>query len=47
MDSPVTAPALAGQVLGSGNFPDIHAMPERTPAALREVFRRHDSELLE
>ena len=25
---------------------DIHAMKERTPAALREVFRKHDSELL-
>jgi uncharacterized cupin superfamily protein len=26
---------------------DIHAMAQRTPAALREVFRQHDSELLE
>jgi len=25
---------------------DIHAMRERTPVALREVFRKHDSELL-
>ena len=25
---------------------EIHAMTERTPVALREVFRRHDSELL-
>ena len=25
---------------------EIHAMTERTPAALQEVFRRHDSELL-
>ena len=25
---------------------DIHAMKERTPAALANVFRRHDSELL-
>ena len=24
----------------------IHAMPERTPAALQRVFREHDSELL-
>jgi len=24
----------------------IHAMPERTPAALQKVFREHDSELL-
>ena len=24
---------------------DIHAMKERTPAALEEVFRKHDSEL--
>ncbi len=23
----------------------IHAMPERTPTALQEVFRRHDSEI--
>ena len=26
---------------------DIHAMSERTPAALRVVFQKHDSELLE
>jgi mannose-6-phosphate isomerase-like protein (cupin superfamily) len=26
---------------------DIHAMSERTPAALRAVFQQHDSELLE
>ena len=26
---------------------DIHAMKERTPAALREVFARHDSELVD
>ena len=26
---------------------DIHAMAERTPAALRQVFQKHDSELLE
>lgn len=26
---------------------DIHAMNERTPAALAEVFRKHDSELLD
>ena len=26
---------------------DIHAMPERTPAALRAMFQKHDSELLE
>jgi len=25
----------------------IHAIAERTPATLREVFRKHDSELLE
>jgi len=25
---------------------DIHAMKERTPALLQEVFRKHDSELL-
>jgi len=25
---------------------DIHAMKERTPAALDEVFRKHDSELV-
>jgi mannose-6-phosphate isomerase-like protein (cupin superfamily) len=25
----------------------IHAMPERTPSALRAVFARHDSELLD
>lgn len=25
---------------------DIHAMKERTPETLREVFRQHDSELL-
>jgi len=25
---------------------DIHAMKERTPAALEEVFRNHDSELV-
>lgn len=25
---------------------DIHALKERTPAALQEAFRRHDSELL-
>ena len=25
---------------------EIHAMQERTPAALRELFRKHDSELL-
>jgi mannose-6-phosphate isomerase-like protein (cupin superfamily) len=25
---------------------DIHALQERTPEALREVFRKHDSELL-
>jgi hypothetical protein len=25
---------------------DIHAMKERTPAALRAVFEMHDSELL-
>ena len=30
-----------------GLIQDIHAMAERTPAALREVFRKHDSELLE
>lgn len=30
-----------------GLIQDIHAMPERTPAALREVFRKHDSALLE
>jgi mannose-6-phosphate isomerase-like protein (cupin superfamily) len=26
---------------------DIHAMKERTPAALEAVFRKHDSELVE
>lgn len=26
---------------------DIHAMTERTPAALKAVFERHDSELLQ
>jgi hypothetical protein len=26
---------------------EIHAMKERTPAALRAVFQNHDSELLE
>lgn len=26
---------------------DIHAMKERTPAALKAVFERHDSELLQ
>jgi mannose-6-phosphate isomerase-like protein (cupin superfamily) len=26
---------------------DIHAMTERTPATLREVFHKHDSELLD
>ena len=26
---------------------DIHAMPERTPATLRAVFQKHDSELLD
>ena len=26
---------------------EIHAMKERTPAALRAVFQKHDSELLE
>jgi mannose-6-phosphate isomerase-like protein (cupin superfamily) len=26
---------------------DIHAMSERTPAALRAVFEKHDSQLLE
>jgi mannose-6-phosphate isomerase-like protein (cupin superfamily) len=25
---------------------EIHAMPHRTPAALRDVFAKHDSELL-
>jgi mannose-6-phosphate isomerase-like protein (cupin superfamily) len=25
---------------------EIHAMPERTPAALQRLFRQHDSELL-
>jgi hypothetical protein len=25
---------------------DIHALKERTPEALKEVFRKHDSELL-
>ena len=25
---------------------DIHAMPERTPVALRAIFEKHDSELL-
>jgi mannose-6-phosphate isomerase-like protein (cupin superfamily) len=25
---------------------NIHAMPERTPAALRDLFRQHDSEFL-
>jgi len=26
---------------------DIHAMPERTPEALRAVFQQHDSDLIE
>jgi mannose-6-phosphate isomerase-like protein (cupin superfamily) len=26
---------------------EIHAMKERTPTALKEVFRKHDSELLD
>jgi hypothetical protein len=26
---------------------EIHAMPERTPAALRAMFAKHDSELLD
>jgi mannose-6-phosphate isomerase-like protein (cupin superfamily) len=30
-----------------GLIQDIHAMTERTPVALREIFRKHDSELLE
>ena len=25
----------------------IHAMPDRTPAALKAVFERHDSELID
>jgi mannose-6-phosphate isomerase-like protein (cupin superfamily) len=29
-----------------GLIRSIHAMTERTPAAMAEVFRRHDSELL-
>ena len=30
-----------------GLIQDIHSMTERTPAGLREIFRKHDSELLE
>jgi len=30
-----------------GLIQDIHAMPERTPAALQAVFRKHDSDLAE
>jgi mannose-6-phosphate isomerase-like protein (cupin superfamily) len=30
-----------------GLIQDIHAMTERTPAALREIFLKHDSELHE
>ena len=30
-----------------GLIQDIHAMPERTPAALGAVFRKHDSDLVD
>jgi hypothetical protein len=43
------APPLAGKTLGSANDSfavAIHELQDRSPAALSEVFEKHDSSLV-